>query len=287
MKQKVIALLAVLVCMLFSTAISADEPQPYMNGNITVDASEGVDIQLTRVRTANKITVKVAVETEDDFLVRGIKIVDSNGESLPFEVVGQYLYTFEMPRCDVTIHITAEDYGYVTRAEGALAMWKLAGSPTTDYLPTYCDVDADAEYAEAVRWALSEGLMTGVDDEHYSPDDLLCRENLAVMLYEYAKSRSLDTSAAAEYEIETIDRSFISEDAYDGVCYAVSSGIMEAENRTAGYFNPQGELFRFEFDDILKKFSELIESDADRAQEEPTGELNAQLDTTGELTDET
>ena len=65
MKLRAIALLAVL-CLLFSTAAFADEPQPYLNGSVFVDASDGVEVQLTRVRIANKITVRVAVETEDD-----------------------------------------------------------------------------------------------------------------------------------------------------------------------------------------------------------------------------
>lgn len=270
MKLRAIALLAVL-CLLFSTAAFADEPQPYLNGSVFVDASDGVEVQLTRVRIANKITVRVAVETEDDYLLRGIEIYDEDGKSLPFEVVGCYLYTFDMPRCDVTIHIAAEDYGIVTRADGAVGLWKLAGSPVVDYIMPYDDVGSDAEYAEAVRWAAAEGLLEW--NGSFSADKPLTREELAVMIYKYAQSRSLDTTAAAGYELDTIDRAFVSTDAYDGVCYAVASGVMDAENRTAGYFNPQGELFKYEFDGILDRFAKLFDSGDDNIQ--------------GELTDET
>ena len=271
MKQRAIVLLTVLICMLLSLAVYADEPQPYLNGNVIVDASDGVDVRLTRVRTANKITVRVAVETEDDYLLRGIEIRDAKDEPVQFEVVGHYLYTFDMPRGDVTIHITAEDYGLVTRAEGAVGLWKLAGCPVVNYIMPYCDVSADADYIEAVRWTASEGLMDGTDADHFSPDELLTREELAAMIYKYAKSQSLDVELATDYEIDTIDRSFISKDAYDGVRYAVSRGIMDAENRTAGYFNPHGELFRFEFDNILEKFSD-IRSSGDANQEAATDE---------------
>lgn len=258
----IIALLTVLLVIWSGAAVAADDPQPYLNTNVNVETSEGVDVTITKVRVANKVTVRFTVATEGDYLVRGIEIKDSQGKPVRFEVVDQYVYTFELPRFDVTIHITAEDYGSVTRSECAKAIWELAGCPVVDYLMDYDDVSPDSDYAEAVRWATAENIMAGTGDKCFEPDSLLTREELADVIYRYAEYTGIADNLATDYTIDTIDHEFISDWAYDSVCFAVGCGIMQAENRTAGYFNPQGDIFRFEFEKVLTEFKELIENNA-------------------------
>lgn len=54
-----------------------------------------------------------------------------------------------------------------TRAQMVTFLWRASGSPVVDYAMNFTDVPADAYYAEAVRWAVSEGITTGTSATHF------------------------------------------------------------------------------------------------------------------------
>ena len=45
----------------------------------------------------------------------------------------------------------------VTRAQTVTFLWRQAGAPVVNYAMSFTDVDANAYYGEAVRWAVSDG----------------------------------------------------------------------------------------------------------------------------------
>ena len=59
------------------------------------------------------------------------------------------------------------------------------------------DVDPAAYYAEAIRWATSEGIAGGYGGGVFGPDDPITREQLAVMLHRYAPARGITTCPSA------------------------------------------------------------------------------------------
>ena len=63
-----------------------------------------------------------------------------------------------------------------------------------NYLMTFSDVDPAASYGEAVRWAASQGIAGGYGGGLFGPDDPITREQLAVMLYRYARHEGYDTA---------------------------------------------------------------------------------------------
>ncbi len=72
-----------------------------------------------------------------------------------------------------------------TRAQIITMLWNMAGQPVVNYLMDMEDVAEDAWYAEAVRWALSEGITTGTDTDVFSPDDTCTRAQIVTLLYRY------------------------------------------------------------------------------------------------------
>lgn len=84
-----------------------------------------------------------------------------------------------------------EEGAALTRADFAVLLHTAAGSPVVNYAMTFPDVAQDAAYAEAVRWAASEKLLTGYADGRFGPDDPLTREQLAVVLWRRAGSPML------------------------------------------------------------------------------------------------
>lgn len=75
-----------------------------------------------------------------------------------------------------------EPYTPCTRASTVIYLWKNAGSPKTEVLSTFTDVKADAEYAQAVAWAVKNGVTNGTSATTFSPDDTCTRGQIVTFL---------------------------------------------------------------------------------------------------------
>ncbi len=85
-----------------------------------------------------------------------------------------------------------------TRAQIVTFLWRAAGSPVVNYAMDLSDVAGDAYYAEAVRWALSEGITTGTSDHTFSPDAVCTREQAVTFLWRAAGSPAVSGESAFE-----------------------------------------------------------------------------------------
>lgn len=83
-----------------------------------------------------------------------------------------------------------------TRAQIVTFLWRAAGSPVVNYAMDLSDVAGDAYYAEAVRWALSEGITTGTSADQFSPDATCTREQAVTFLYRAAGSPAVSGESA-------------------------------------------------------------------------------------------
>ena len=86
--------------------------------------------------------------------------------------------------------------GTLTRAMVVTILWRLAGSPTAQNSCPFADVPAGTYYREAVIWGSQAGIVQGTAETQFSPDGLLTRQQLAVLLYRYTQYRGLDSSAS-------------------------------------------------------------------------------------------
>ena len=78
-----------------------------------------------------------------------------------------------------------------TRAYTVIYLWKNAGSPKTTVTNTFSDVPADSEYAEAVAWAVKNGVTSGTSKTTFSPDATCTRGQIVTFLN---RALSLDNS---------------------------------------------------------------------------------------------
>ena len=70
-----------------------------------------------------------------------------------------------------------------TRAQAVYFMWVAAGSPDDAAASSFTDVAADASYADAVNWAVAQGVTTGRTASTFAPDDTCTRGNIVTFLY--------------------------------------------------------------------------------------------------------
>ena len=112
------------------------------------------------------------------------------------------------------------------------------------------DTSGTPWYAAGRRWAMDAGVSDGTN-----MDGRITREQLAAMLYRYAKAKGCDVSASADISAYT-DASGVSAWALDAMRWAVGAGLIGG--RTATTLAPQGNATRAEVAAILMRFAQKI-----------------------------
>ncbi len=69
-----------------------------------------------------------------------------------------------------------------TRAATVMYLWKNAGSPDVGTVDSFADVAADADYANAVSWAVQNGVTSGTSETTFSPDMTCTRGQIVTFL---------------------------------------------------------------------------------------------------------
>ena len=144
----------------------------------------------------------------------------------------------------------------LSRAMIVQMLWAKEGKPATEKALTFEDVAADAWYAEAVRWAAANGIVSGYSETAFGPDDSVTREQLALMLMGYARIKGVELKADGDVS-GFGDASSISEWAKDAMAWAVAEGILSG--KTGGILDPIGVATRAEAAQMLMKFCAVLE----------------------------
>ena len=119
----------------------------------------------------------------------------------------------------------------------------------------FSDVTADDCYATAVNWAAANGIVSGISDDTFAPNDPITREQLAAMLMKYAQYKGLDTTARADLSHYS-DAENISSWANDVLSWAVAEGLLAGV--TDDQLQPQGNATRAQVAAILERFLENV-----------------------------
>ena len=126
----------------------------------------------------------------------------------------------------------------ITRAQLVQILHNREGRPLVNYLMQFEDAPGGAWYAEAVRWAASEGVVFGYSSYKFGPDDNITREQLAVMLWRFAGS------PAATGGLAFTDADAVRDYALEAMRWATENGIING--RGSGILDPQGNATRAE-----------------------------------------
>lgn len=115
----------------------------------------------------------------------------------------------------------------------------------------FTDVAADDWYATAVNWAAANGIVNGISDDTFAPNDPITREQLAAMLMNYAQWKGQDTSARADLSGYSDAPSTWASEA---VQWAVAEGLLAGV--TDDELQPQGQATRAQVAAIMQRFLE-------------------------------
>ena len=143
----------------------------------------------------------------------------------------------------------------LTRGMVVQILWAMEGKPAVSAELTFEDVAADAWYAQAVRWAAAEGIVSGYSAEAFGPADAVTREQMAVMLSGYARYKGVDVAENA-VELDYVDADSASAWAVAGLKWACGEGILSG--KSGNKLDPTGTATRMEAAQMLMKFSAVL-----------------------------
>lgn len=204
-------------------------------------------------------------------MFKDAKVVESEG-MLDVEVLERYITdnlngVIGEEYKDVVNRITFTD-GYenaanedkaVTRAEAIVALWNMEGSPASDFAMKFDDVSAETPYAEAIRWAAAVKIVNGCSESSFAPGDALTREQLAAILWRYAKSENIDVSIGENTNILSYEDVFtVSDYAIPAFQWTCGSGIMSGN--TISTLAPNESVSRIYFASVLHRYSQNIKN---------------------------
>ena len=144
----------------------------------------------------------------------------------------------------------------MTRGMFVTALGRLAGiNPDSYKTGKFTDVKADAYYAPYVNWAAQNGIVEGVTATTFAPDTNINREQMAVIMANYAKKLGYTVPKTLE-AVTFVDNASISSWAKDAVRAMQQAGILAG--KTNNRFDPAGTATRAEVATVLRRFVEIV-----------------------------
>ena len=144
----------------------------------------------------------------------------------------------------------------MTRGMFVTALGRLAGiNPDSYQTGKFTDVKADAYYAPYVNWAAQNGIMEGVTATTFAPDTNINREQMAVIMANYAKKLGYDLPKTLR-AVTFADNAQISSWAKDAVKAMQQAGILAGKVNNC--FDPKGTATRAEVATVLRRFVKIV-----------------------------
>ena len=264
---------------------------------VTAPDVENGTVRVSPSRASRGTTVTITVTPDEGYELESLTVLDSRDNEITLTDKGDGKYTFTMPSGRVTVEASFAEiapeplpfgdvddgdwfadavrfvyengmmngvsetdfapHAATSRSMIVTILYRLEGEPVVDYAMGFTDVAGDAYYAEAVRWAASEGIVGGYGGGLFGSDDAVTREQLAVILYRYAVYKGYDVSIGESTNILSYaDFADLSEYAIPAMQWACGAGVITGV--TDATLVPQGEATRAQCAAMLMRFVEAI-----------------------------
>ena len=184
---------------------------------VSVDSDKHGTVTVSPKRADKGDTVTITVKPDKGYELDELTVTDKSGDTIKIKDKGNGKFTFTMPGSKVTVETSFK---------------QIDAEPE---IPAFADVPADAYYADAVAWAVREGITTGTGANTFGPDLSCTRAQMVTFLWRANGSPKAtgvnpfaDVSADAYY--------------YDAVLWAAEQGVTSGTSATM--FSPDAVLTR-------------------------------------------
>lgn len=144
----------------------------------------------------------------------------------------------------------------LTRGMVVAILYRMEGEQAVNGASKFPDVqDSSQYYYKAVKWATDKKLVNGYNNGNFGPEDSVLRQDLAIILYNYAKYKEKDITSSKELS-EFKDKDSVSDYAVNQVKWAVSSGVITGNSDKT--LNPKGTATRAEAAAMFEKYCKRV-----------------------------
>ena len=263
------------------TVSSRPNVNPVPAGNsVKLEEAAGGKITSSVSRATKGTTVTITVKPDAGYQLEELEVLDKNGEALPLKELANGKFSFQMPDSKVTVQasfvqestyagypdVLPQDWfyssvRYVTE-RGLMNGTPNGFEPNMDssratiwtILARFSGVDTTVVsgewYAVARQWAMENGVSDGTN-----PNGVITREQLATMLYRFAKNKGLVQEPVTADLSVFVDAGQISDYALDAMRWAVSVGLLNGMDGSR--LAPQGSAARAQVAAMLMRFDQL------------------------------
>ena len=217
----------------YDPTYSVSTPSKTENGSVTVSP-----------KNAGKgDTVTVTVKPDSGYVLETLTVTDKNGNELTLKDKGNGKYTFTMPAGKVEVKATfMED---------------------NSMLNFFYDVPNNAYFYEAVKWAVKNGITTGVGDNLFAPEQPCTRAQIVTFLWRAAGSP--EPKGAASGMTDVVSGSYYEK----AVAWAIENGI--TTGTTTSTFSPDATCTRAQAVTFLARALKAKAASAAEFSDVPTG----------------
>ncbi len=168
-------------------------------------------------------------------------------------------YVYDKGLMNGTSETTFEPDMTLTREMFAVILYSMAGKPEVMIDNPFSDVLEDKWYTEAVLWAYNEGIVSGIGGNKYGVESEITREQLALMMYGYAKKCGKNSNIKEGVMDGFADAGKVSDWASDAIQWAISQGVMNGKPGEGGVMNlePDGKATRAECATMVMRLAQL------------------------------
>lgn len=193
---------------------------------VTVDAGKHGDVSVSPKWAEEGDTVTITADPDNGYVVDEVIVTDKNGDDIRVRDRGDGEYTFTMPDSKVTVEVTFVEEG--------------------DEL-SFVDVAKSDYYYDAVKWAVENGVTTGVTDTIFAPGNPCTRAQTVTFLWRAAGCPTPTTTVNPFTDVTPSDYY------YEAVLWAVENGI--TGGITATTFGPGVTCTRAQVATFLWRYS--------------------------------
>ena len=188
------------------------------SSTVSVDSGRNGSVTVSPKNASKGDTVTITVKPDKGYELDELTVTDKNGKELRLTRKSDTQYTFTMPSGKVTVEASFVEI-----------------ENTPDEGLPFVDVPANAYYADAVAWAVEQGITSGTSATTFSPDASCTRAQMVTFLWRAAGSPKA-TGSNPFTDLQT-DAYY-----YDAVLWAVENGITSGTSATT--FGPDATVTR-------------------------------------------
>ena len=211
--------------------------------SVTVDKTKNGSVTVSPKSASKGDTVTVTVKPDSGYVLETLTVTDKNGNELTLKDKGNGKYTFTMPAGKVEVKATfMED---------------------NSMLNFFYDVPNNAYFYEAVKWAVENGITTGVGNDLFAPEQPCTRAQIVTFLWRAAGSP--EPKGAASGMTDVVSGSYYEK----AVAWAIENGI--TTGTTTSTFSPDATCTRAQAVTFLARALKAKAASAAEFSDVPTG----------------